>query len=33
VLIDPKGRVAAVYALQVSYKDLEGALDRLLAER
>ena len=32
VLLDAKGRVAAVYALQVSYKDLEQALNRLLAE-
>ena len=33
VLLDRQGRVAAVYALQLSYKDLKASLDRLLAER
>jgi len=33
VLLDKRGRVAAVYALALSYKDLEPPLERLLAER
>ena len=32
VLLDKQGRVAAVYALKLSYKDLEAPLERLLAE-
>jgi peroxiredoxin len=33
VLIDKQGRVAAVYVIRLSGKDLSGALDKLLAER
>lgn len=33
VLIDKQGRVAAVYIIRLSAKDLTGALDKLLAER
>jgi peroxiredoxin len=33
VLIDKRGRVAAVYIVRLSAKDLTGALDKLLAER
>jgi peroxiredoxin len=33
VLIDKQGRVAAVYIVRMSAKDLTGALDKLLAER
>ena len=33
VLLDRRGKVAAVYLVRLSYKDLETPLDRLLAER
>jgi thiol-disulfide isomerase/thioredoxin len=33
VLIDKHGKVAAVYIVRLSAKDLTGALDKLLAER
>jgi peroxiredoxin len=33
VLLDKRGRVAAVYIIRLSAKDLTGALDQLLAER
>jgi peroxiredoxin len=33
VLLDKRGRVAAVYIIRLSAKDLTGALDKLLAER
>ncbi|HKC29668.1 MAG TPA: TlpA disulfide reductase family protein [Jatrophihabitans sp.] len=33
VLIDKLGRVAAVYIIRLSAKDLTGALDKLVAER
>jgi len=33
VLIDRHGKVAAVYVVRLSYKDLQGALTKLLAER
>jgi len=33
VLLDKQGKVAAVYVAMLSYKDLQTALDKLLAER
>ncbi len=33
VLLDKQGKVAAVYIIRVSAKDLTGAIDKLLAER
>jgi peroxiredoxin len=33
VLVDKQGKVAAVYIVRLSPKDLTGALDKLLAER
>ncbi|MDT4914860.1 MAG: hypothetical protein QOC66_3988 [Pseudonocardiales bacterium] len=33
VLVDKQGKVAAVYIVRLSAKDLTGALDKLLAER
>jgi peroxiredoxin len=33
VLIDQQGKVAAVYIVRLSYNDLQGAIDKLLAGR
>jgi peroxiredoxin len=33
VLIDKQGKVAAVYIVRLSYNDLKGSIDKLLAER
>jgi peroxiredoxin len=33
VLVDQQGRVAAVYVIRLTVKDLQGSIDKLLAER